>query len=161
MFEEELWIGGVCRAENGCSLGFTQRNREDKVNQVDIERENELAKIALDICFKIHKLYGPGLFESVYEEIFCFELSKMQIRFEKQKPIPVIHETVKLEEGFRADVIIENKLLIELKSIDALAEVHYKQVQTYLRLANLKLGLLINFNVSLLKDGIKRIICTV
>jgi GxxExxY protein len=141
-------------------FSFTQRNKEYKVNKEELERENELAKIALDICFKIHKLYGPGLFESVYEEIFCYELSKTPLYFEKQKPIPVIHETIKLEAGFRADVIVENRLLIELKSVEKIAEVHYKQVQTYLRLADIKLGLLVNFNVSLLKDGIKRIIYT-
>lgn len=157
MFEEELWISGVCGAKGGYSL---VSHKEYKVNKEELERENELAKIALDICFKIHKLYGPGLFESVYEEIFCYELSKTQLHFEKQKPIPVIHETIKLEAGFRADVIVENKLLIELKSVEKLAEVHYKQVQTYLRLADIKLGLLVNFNVSLLKDGIKRIIYT-
>ena len=161
MFEEELWIGSLCRSEGSCySLGFTQSNKENKVNNEGLQRENELARIALDICFKIHKLYGPGLFESVYEEIFCFELAKMEIRFERQKPIPVVHETIKLEAGFRADLVIENKLLLEFKSLEVLNEVHYKQVQTYLRLADIKLGLLINFNVALLKDGIKRIICT-
>ena len=126
----------------------------------NIERENELAKKVLDICFRIHKLYGPGLFESVYEEIFCFEWSKEKIFFERQKPIALVHETIKLDAGFRADVIIENKLLIELKSIESLADIHYKQVQTYLKLTNTKLGLLINFNVVYLKDGIKRIINT-
>ncbi len=125
-----------------------------------IHRENELAKIALDICFRIHKLYGPGLFESVYEEIFCYELDKEGIYFEKQKSIPLIHQEIKLDAGFRADVVLEKKLLLELKSIEAVADIHYKQVQTYLKLANLKLGLLINFNVVYLKDGIKRIINT-
>jgi GxxExxY protein len=125
-----------------------------------IERENELAKIALDICFRIHKLYGPGLFESVYEEIFCFELLKENILFERQKAVPLIHQTIKLDEGFRADVILENKLLIEFKSIEALADIHFKQVQTYLKLGKLNLGLLINFNVVYLRDGIKRIINT-
>ncbi|HTN46557.1 MAG TPA: GxxExxY protein [Flavipsychrobacter sp.] len=127
---------------------------------VDIRRENELSKIALDIAFKIHKLYGPGLFESVYEEIFYHEILKLNIGVEKQKAIPLIHENIKLDAGFRADFIIENKLLIELKSIEALADIHYKQVQTYLKLTGLKLGLLINFNVVYLKDGIKRIIST-
>ena len=122
------------------------------------KRENELAKLVLDICFRIHRLYGPGLFESVYEEIFCFEFEKERIQFEKQKVIPLIHESIKLETGFRADVIIENKLLVEFKSIEHLAEIHYKQVQTYLKLANLKLGLLINFNTVYLKDGIHRIV---
>jgi len=114
--------------------------------------------LVLDVCFKIHRLYGPGLFESVYEEIFCYEFEKVNIFFERQKPIPLVHETVKLEAGFRADVIIENKLLVEFKSLESLAEVHYKQIQTYLKLTNIKLGLLINFNTVLLKDGIHRIV---
>jgi len=126
----------------------------------DITRENELSKIVLDTCFKIHKLYGPGLFESVYEEIVCYELEKQGIIFERQKAIPLVHETVKLEAGFRADVIVEKILLVEFKSVEAVTDVHYKQVQTYLKLSNLKLGLLINFNSALLKDGIKRIINT-
>lgn len=126
----------------------------------DINRENELSKVALDIAFKIHKLYGPGLFESVYEEIFYHEILKMDIQVEKQKAIPLIHENIRLDAGFRADFILENKLLIELKSIEVLADIHYKQVQTYLKLTGLKLGLLINFNVVYLKDGIKRIINT-
>ena len=129
-------------------------------NNLLIQRENELSKTVLDICFRIHKLYGPGLFESVYEEIFCFEVLKESIAFERQKAIPLIHQTIKLDVGFRADIILENKLLVEFKSIEALADIHYKQVQTYLKLANLKLGLLINFNVVYLKDGIKRIINT-
>jgi len=126
----------------------------------NIERENELAKIVLDICFRIHKLYGPGLFESVYEEILCYELEKEGIEFERQKAIPLVHQSIKLEAGFRADVILENKLIVEIKSIETLADIHYKQVQTYLKLAELKLGLLVNFNVVYLKDGIKRIINT-
>ena len=126
----------------------------------DIKLENDLSKIVLDICFNIHKQYGPGLFESVYEEIFCYELEKMGIFFERQKAIPLVHETIKLEVGFRADVIVERILLVELKSVEVIADVHYKQVQTYLKLTELKLGLLINFNSALLKDGIKRIINT-
>jgi GxxExxY protein len=119
--------------------------------------ENELATITLDICFKIHKQYGPGLFESVYEEIFCYEWSKTNIPFVRQHAIPLVHETVKLEVGFRADAILDNKVIIELKSIEALADIHYKQLLTYLKLTNLKLDLLINFNVVYLKDGIHRI----
>ena len=127
---------------------------------ISFQRENELSKIVLDISFRIHKLYGPGLFESVYEEIFCYELVKENIAFERQKAIPLVHQTIKLDAGFRADLIAENKLLVEFKSVEVLADIHYKQVQTYLKLANLKLGLLINFNVVYLKDGIKRIINT-
>jgi GxxExxY protein len=121
------------------------------------KRENELSKLVLDICFRIHRLYVPGLFESVYEEVFCYEFEKEGIQYERQKSIPLIHEMIKLEAGFRADLIIENKLLVEFKSKEQLAEVHYKQVQTYLKLTNIKLGLLINFNTVLLKDGIHRI----
>lgn len=119
--------------------------------------ENELATMALDICFKIHRQYGPGLFESVYEEIFCHEWNKTGIPFKRQHSVPLIHESIKLEVGFRADVILDSKLIIELKSIEALADIHFKQLLTYLKLTNLKLGLLINFNVVYLKDGIHRI----
>ncbi len=127
---------------------------------MELKRENELSKVVLDICFMIHKTYGPGLFESVYEEIFCFELEKHKINYERQKAIPLIHESIKMDIVFRADIIIEGLLLVELKSIENIADLHYKQVQTYLKLTNLKLGLLINFNVPLLKEGIKRIINT-
>lgn len=124
----------------------------------DLKRENELAKVALDVCFDIHRQYGPGLFESVYEELFDFEFAKKGLMYERQKPIPLIHETIKLEIGFRADFLIEKKLLIELKAVEAFADVHFRQVQTYLKLSDTKLGLLVNFNVSYLKEGIKRII---
>lgn len=120
--------------------------------------ENEIAKEVVDLCFKIHTQYGPGLFESVYEEIFCYECAKKNIPFLRQHPIPLIHEEIKMDIGFRADVIIDNKVVIELKSIEDLAPVHYKQVLTYLKLTNCKLGLLINFNVALIKDGIHRIV---
>jgi GxxExxY protein len=120
--------------------------------------ENEISRIVVDLCFKIHKQYGPGLFESVYEELFCFELAKAGLYFNRQHPVPLIHEEIKMEVGFRADVIIESKVIVELKSIETLAEVHYKQVQTYLKLSGCKLGLLINFNVSLIKEGIHRIV---
>lgn len=119
--------------------------------------ENELAKIAVDVCFKIHQQYGPGLFETVYEEIFCYEWSKSGIPYTRQQGVPLVHEQIKMDIGFRADIIIDNKLIIELKSIEALAPVHYKQLLTYLKLTNIKLGLLINFNVNLIKDGIHRI----
>ncbi|MCC6288774.1 MAG: GxxExxY protein [Chitinophagaceae bacterium] len=119
--------------------------------------ENEIATLVLDIAFRIHRKYGPGLFESVYEEIFCYELSKTGVFFKRQQAIPLVHEEVKLEIGFRADVIIENKVIVEIKSIEAVADIHFKQVLTYLKLSGLKLGLLINFNIVLMKDGIHRI----
>jgi len=119
--------------------------------------ENEIATLALDICFKIHRQYGPGLFESVYEEIFCHEWSKTGILFKRQQGVPLIHENIKMEIGFRADVILGDKVILEIKSIEALADIHFKQVLTYLKLTNLKLGLIVNFNVVLLKDGIRRV----
>ena len=120
--------------------------------------ENEIAKIAVDICFKIHTQYGPGLFESVYEEIFGYELTKTVIPFKRQHPVPLIHEEIKMEIGFRADVIIDNKVVMELKSIEAIAPLHFRQVQTYLKLTGCKLALLVNFNVAYIKDGIHRIV---
>lgn len=119
--------------------------------------ENDIATMALDICFKIHKQYGPGLFESVYEEIFCYEWSKTRISYKRQQGVPLIHENIKMDIGFRADVILDDKVLLEFKSVESLADIHFKQVLTYLKLTNLKLGLLINFNEVLLKNGIKRI----
>ncbi|MFN8290396.1 MAG: GxxExxY protein [Chitinophagaceae bacterium] len=119
--------------------------------------ENEIVTLALDICFRIHKEYGPGLFESVYEEIFCYEWSKTGLSYKRQQGIPLVHENKVMGVGFRADIILEEKVIIELKSVEALADIHYKQVLTYLKLTNMKLGLLVNFNEVLLKNGIKRI----
>ena len=121
--------------------------------------ENELSKIALDVAFNIHKELGPGLFESVYEAIMAYELiNEYNLNVHRQRPIPVIWKDVKLELGFRSDLIVEEKLIIEIKSIEALAPVHAKQLLTHLRLTNIKLGLLINFNEELLKNGIKRVV---
>ena len=120
--------------------------------------ENEISKLVVDLCFKIHKQYGPGLFESVYEVIFCYEWAKKGILYKRQHPVPLVHEEIKMEVGFRADIIINDKVIVELKSVEALAEVHYKQVLTYLKLTGIKLGLLVNFNVPLIKDGIHRIV---
>ncbi len=121
--------------------------------------ENELAKTVISIAYDIHTNLGPGLFESVYETIMEYELIHSSNLFVKrQSPIPVIWKNQQLGLGFRSDLIIENKLVVEIKSIDAIAPVHYKQVLTYLKLTNLKLGLLINFNEELLKTGIKRIV---
>jgi GxxExxY protein len=120
--------------------------------------ENEISKIIVDCCFKIHTALGPGLLESVYEEVLSHELIKRGLNIERQKGIPVVYENLKMELGFRADIIVENKVIIELKSIDAIAPVHSKQLLTYLKLSGLKLGLLVNFNEALIKDGIKRIV---
>lgn len=120
--------------------------------------ENEYAKVIVDVCFQIHKTYGAGLFESVYEEMVCYELGKMEIPFERQTPFKVWHEGKDMGIGFRADIIVGDKVIVELKSIEMLAEVHYKQLLTYLKITGLKLGLLINFNVPLIKNGIHRIV---
>jgi GxxExxY protein len=120
--------------------------------------ENDISKIIVDCCFKVHKELGPGLLESVYEEVLSYELIKCGLKIERQKGIPVFYDDLKMELGFRADIIVENKVIIELKSIETIAPVHTKQLLTYLKLTGLKLGLLINFNEALLKDGIKRIV---
>ena len=120
--------------------------------------ENGLSKMVVDLCYRLHKQYGPGLFESVYEELFCYEWTKTGIPLERQKAISLVHESIKLDVGFRADIILDNKVLIELKSVEALADVHYKQVLTYLKLTGIKLGLLVNFNVALIKNGIHRVV---
>lgn len=120
--------------------------------------ENEIAKAVVDTCFKIHTQYGPGLFESVYEQIFCYEWDKKSIPYTRQSGIKVIHEGKDMGIGFIPDIIIFNKVILELKSVETLAEVHYKQLLTYLRLTNLKLGLLINFNVPVIRSGIHRIV---
>jgi GxxExxY protein len=118
---------------------------------------NELSEMVIGLCIKIHKTLGVGLFESVYETVLCHELSKNKIPFLCQHPVPVYYDGIKMDVGFRADLIIEEKLLVEIKSIEAIAPVHKKQVLTYLTLTNLEIGLLINFNNDLLKDGITRL----
>ncbi len=120
--------------------------------------ENEIAKLVLDAAFKIHKEVGPGLLESVYEELLAFELEKIGLSVKRQVGIPLMYESIKMEIGFRADLIVENNVIVELKSIETILDVHKKILLTYLKLSGLKLGLLINFNVSLLKEGIVRIV---
>lgn len=120
--------------------------------------ENELSKIIVDSAFKIHTTFGPGLLESVYEAVLAHELEKRGCKVIRQQAVPVIYETVQLEVGFRADLIVNNKVVIEIKSVEAVSLVHLKQLRTYLRLMDRKLGLLINFNVDLIKDGIRRVV---
>lgn len=119
--------------------------------------ENEIANQIVDAAFKIHVKFGPGLLESVYEAILTHELRKRGLRVEVQKPIPVIYEDIKLEIGFRADLIVEDKVIVEIKSVEGVAPVHKKQLLTYLRLTDKRLGLLINFGENLIKDGITRV----
>lgn len=118
--------------------------------------ENELATIAVDICFKIHTGLGPGLLESVYEAAFCYELDKRNIQYTRQQEIPAIYEGTVLSVGFRTDIIMENKLIVEIKSVEKIDKIHHKVVLTYLKLSGIKLAILVNFNVNLLKEGIFR-----
>jgi GxxExxY protein len=120
--------------------------------------ENQISGLILDICFKVHKTLGPGLLESAYKECIYFELMRNQILVEKEKPQPLIYDQIKLECGYRIDLLVEKKVLIEVKSVQELNDVHLAQVLTYLRLGNYKLGMLINFNVAYLKDGIRRVV---
>ena len=120
--------------------------------------ENELSKLIVNLCFQIHTQYGPGMFESVYEEIFVYEWRMIGLPISRQKGVRVIHKGVDMGIGFIPDIVVGNKVIIELKSVENLAEVHYKPLLTYLKLMNMRLGLLINFNVPLIKDGIHRIV---
>ena len=120
--------------------------------------ENELSKITVNIAYQIHIQLGPGLLESVYEEIMYYELNRQGLPTERQKAIPVIWDNLKMDLGFRADLIIENKIIVELKSVATIAPVHPKQLLTYLKVSGIKLGLLINFNETLIRNGITRIV---
>ena len=120
--------------------------------------ENEISKIVFECALKVHKALGPGLLESAYEECLYFELIQEGLKVEKQKPLPLIYHEVKLEVGYRVDLLVENKLIIEVKSVECLNDIHLAQVLTYLKLSEIKLGLLINFNVTLIKTGVKRVI---
>lgn len=120
--------------------------------------ENELAKEVVDAAIKIHKTLGPGLLEKAYEECLAFELRKRGLKVDQQKGLPLNYEEVVMEVGYRVDILVENKLVVEIKSVRALQDNDTAQVLTYLRLSGCKLGLLINFNVVLLKNGIKRLI---
>ena len=119
--------------------------------------ENQLSSIVFSDALKVHKNLSPGLLESSYEECLFYELNKSGLFIERQKSLPLIYENIKLDIGYRVDLLIEKKLIIELKSVDALNDIHFAQLLTYLKLSNCKLGLLINFNVTLIKNGIKRI----
>ncbi|MBR9920757.1 MAG: GxxExxY protein [Bacteroidetes bacterium] len=121
-------------------------------------RTNDITGKIIDIAFSIHKGLGPGLLESVYEKIMFEELLQSGLDVERQKPYPIFWNQKKIDLGFRADLVVENKVIVELKSVEALAKVHFKQLQTYLKIANIKTGLLINFNEALLKTGLRRVI---
>lgn len=119
---------------------------------------NELSGIIVDTAYHIHKELGSGLLEIVYEVILKRQLQKKGLSVERQKPVPIIYEGVSFDEGFRADLIVEKQIIIKLKSVETLAPLHSKQLLTYLRLLDFRLGLLLNFGAPLMKDGIKRIV---
>ncbi len=120
--------------------------------------ENEISKIVVDVAFHIHQSLGPGLLESVYQKIMAHELRKRGLNVEEEVPLPVIWDDIKMDVGFRVDLFVERKLVVELKSVERVAPVHKKTLLTYLRLSNCKLGLLINFGEELMKTGISRVV---
>jgi GxxExxY protein len=135
---------------------ITKDSEQDLKSNTGTMTENELATIAVGICFKIHTTLGPGLLESVYEAAFAYELEKKGIAYTRQQGILAKYEEAVLDVGFRADIIMEGKLVVEIKSIEHLEKVHHKTVLTYLKLAEIKLAILVNFNANLIKDGIYR-----
>lgn len=119
---------------------------------------NKLANRIIGLALKVHKILGPGLLESAYTECLNYEIKKSGTYVEKEKALPLVYDEIKLDAGYRIDLLIEKKLIIEIKSIEHLGDIHMAQVLTYMKLSNVRLGLLINFNVLLLKDGIKRLV---
>ncbi len=119
--------------------------------------DNEITQTVLACAFKVHTELGPGLLESAYEECLYYEIKQAGLNVEKQKALPLVYYEVKLEVGYRLDLLIENRIIVEVKSVDAFNEVHLAQVITYLKLSKCKYGLLVNFNVKSLKDGIRRV----
>jgi len=124
----------------------------------NIMTENELSKIIIGCAIEIHKELGPGLLESAYQECLFYELRQQNLKVEKEKPLPIIYKEIKLDHGYRIDLIVEDKVVIETKTVEKFHDVHKAQVLTYLRLGDYKLGLLINFHVNMLKHGVKRIV---
>ena len=120
--------------------------------------ENETAKIIVDAAYHVHKSLGPGLLESVYETVLAYELKRRGLKVERQVPVAIVYDNIKFDEGFRADLIVEDKVIVELKSVENVIPVHKKQLLTYLRLAGKRLGLLINFGSELIRDGISRVV---
>jgi GxxExxY protein len=120
--------------------------------------ENRLSKLIINSAYHVHKSLGPGLLESAYEECLSYTLAKQGLRIRRQQGMPLIFEEVKMELGYRTDIIVEDKVIIEVKSVDSITDVHKAQVLTYLRLSSCKLGILINFNTAQLKEGIKRLV---
>jgi GxxExxY protein len=120
--------------------------------------DEQIFKKVIDCSFRVHTKLGPGFLESSYEECLAFELRKIGLKVEKQKPMPLVYDDVKLDIGYRIDLLVETLVIVEIKAVEALNDVHLAQILTYLRLSDLRLGLLVNFNVGSLKNGIRRVI---
>lgn len=120
--------------------------------------ENEIGKIVVDAAVQVHRELGPGLLETVYEVVLAKELEQRGLKIARQVPVPVVYRGIRFDEGFRADIIVEGMVILELKSVEQIAKVHTKQVLTYLRLTGLRLGFLLNFGAALMKDGIERVV---
>lgn len=125
---------------------------------MEYREENELSNIIIGCAIEVHKQLGPGLLESAYQECLFYELSMAGLEVIKEKPMPIVYKDVKLDHGYRIDILVNNKVVIEIKTVEQFTEVHTAQVLTYLKLGNYKLGLLLNFYVTTLKNGIKRVI---
>jgi GxxExxY protein len=144
-----------------CGKSFNRKDRKDYAKDAmgeEIMTENELSSIVFDAGLKVHRTLGPGLLESAYEECLYYELQKSGLSVAKQKALPLVYEEVKLDAGYRIDLLVENKLIVEIKAVEALSDLHLAQILTYLKLSGCKLGLLINFNTKLFKDGVRRVV---
>ena len=120
--------------------------------------ENDLSRIVFELGMKIHRKLGAGLFESVYEECLFYELKKAGLKVEKQKTLPIVYEELKIENAFKLDLIVEHKLILEIKTVEFISEVYKAQLLTYLKMTNCKLGLILNFRTAVFKDGVKRVV---
>lgn len=120
--------------------------------------EDHILKKIIGCAIEVHRILGPGLLESAYQECLCYELKRNRINFIKEQPMPIVYKDIKLDHGYRMDLLVERRVVVELKAVEKLVDAHYAQLLTYLRLGGYRLGLLLNFNVPILKEGIKRII---
>jgi GxxExxY protein len=153
-----LAMPAILCPERRCVLGVLASWRLGERLKKAAITENAIAKEIVDAAFHIHTALGPGLLESVYHAVLAYELAQRGLRTVSQQAIPVVYGTIRIDTGFRADLIVEDRVIVEIKSVEVLAPVHRKQLLTYLRLADKRLGLLINFNAALIKDGITRIV---
>jgi GxxExxY protein len=120
--------------------------------------ENELSKTVIGCCIEVHRILGPGLLESAYRECLHYELRAANLDVQKEKPMPLIYKEIRLDHGYRMDLLVDNNLVVEIKTVEVLTDIHLAQMLTYLKLGDFKLGLLVNFHVSMLKNGLRRVI---